>query len=86
MLKDYSFVGRRLAHHSISKPCLILSEKLMKLNFEPTKISKEFRYTLGKETNHDKYFVSFMMSPALHRYVEYEDYYEISFEQFRACP
>ncbi|CAM4131755.1 hypothetical protein PSAR109036_10565 [Psychrobacter arenosus] len=50
-------------------------------DFEPTKISREFRYTLGKETTTERYYLSFLVSPPTKRYVEYEEYYEISFEQ-----
>lgn len=50
-------------------------------NFEPTKISREFRYTLGKETTTERYYLSFLVSPPTKRYVEYEEYYEISYNQ-----
>lgn len=50
-------------------------------NFKPIKISREFRYTLGKETITEKYYLSFLVSPATKRYVEYEEYYEISHKQ-----
>lgn len=53
----------------------------MKFNFEPIKISRKFRYTLGKETVTEKYYISFLVSPATKRYVEYEKYYEISLKQ-----
>lgn len=54
----------------------------MTYNFEPMKISRKFRYTLGKEMTTRKYYLSFLVSPMTKRYVEYEEYYAISFEQF----
>lgn len=54
----------------------------MNFIFDPIKISRNLRYTLGKETTTNKYYLSFLVSPANHRYVEDEEYYEISEEQF----
>lgn len=54
----------------------------MRYEFTSVKVSREKRYTLGKEIITDKYYLSFPVSPPDHRYVEYEEYYEISFEQF----
>lgn len=59
-----------------------MEDENMDYNFEPMKISRKFRYTLGKETTTRKYYLSFLVSPMTKRYVEYEEYYEISFEQF----
>ena len=41
----------------------------------------QLKYTLGKETVTEKYYLSFLVSPATKRYVEYEEYYEISLKQ-----
>lgn len=54
----------------------------MNFIFDPIKISRNLNYALGKELTTNKYYLSFLVSPANHRYVEYEDYYEISEEEF----
>ena len=53
----------------------------MRYEFKNLKISREKRYSLDRETTTNKYYLSFPVSPPNHRYVEYEEYYEISFEQ-----
>lgn len=50
----------------------------MKYNFEDIKVNRELRYTLGKETTTEKYYLSF---PVRNSYVDYIEYYEISTEQ-----
>ena len=54
----------------------------MEFSFEPIKTSRNLRYTLGKEITTNKYYLSFLVSPANHSYIEYEEYYEVSEEQF----
>ena len=56
-------------------------EVSMRYEFENVKISREKRYSLGKETTTNKYYLSFPVSPPNQRYVEFEEYYEISSEQ-----
>ena len=60
---------------------MTLGEASMRYEFEDIKISREKRYSLGKETTTNKYYLSFPVSPPNHRYVEYEEYYKISSEQ-----
>ncbi len=50
----------------------------MRYEFESIKVSREKRYTLGKETTTDKYYLSF---PVRNSYVDYIEYYKISHEQ-----
>lgn len=54
----------------------------MEFSFEPIKISRNLRYTLEKEITTNKYYLSFLVSLANHRYAEYEEYYKISEEEF----
>lgn len=54
----------------------------MNFIFDPIIISRNLKYALGKELTTDKYYLSFLVSPANRRYVEYEEYYEISEEEF----
>ena len=42
----------------------------MRYEFENVKISREKRYSLGKETTTNKYYLSFPVSPPNQRYVE----------------
>ena len=60
---------------------MTLREASMRYEFENMKISREKRYSLGKETTTNKYYLSFPVSPPNQRYVEFEEYYEISSEQ-----
>ena len=53
----------------------------MRYEFKNIMTTREKRYSLGKETTTNKYYLSFPVSPPNHRYVEYEEYYEISSEQ-----
>ena len=55
----------------------------MKFSYEPIKISRSLKYTLGKELTTNKYYLPFLVSPDNQRYVEYEEYYEISQEKFK---
>ena len=54
----------------------------MNFIFDPIKINRNLKHSLGKELTTNKYYLSFLVSPANHRYVEYEEYYEISEEEF----
>lgn len=54
----------------------------MNFIFDPIKINRNLKYSLGEELTTNKYYLSFLVSPANHRYVEYEEYYEISEEEF----
>ena len=47
----------------------------MKYNFIDVYVSKEKRFSIGRESNTGKYYLSF---PVRNQLAEYEEYYEIS--------